>query len=355
MGYLLDRHDIARFASVAKSLSDVTTPDAFPDVAMTVAADLIPCDLVSYNEVARDGGTFIGWLPADRQVPDNVERVLEQVAHEHPLINEIRRTGDGSPRAISDFFTEEQFKRSKVFKLLFEPMGLIDQLAIGLPAPLPVIIGLTVNREVRGFDEKDRMFADLLRPYLVQAHRAARLAASLEMAPMLEMDDRFGALVGPTSLVDPLLGRFPDWVPTEALFPAGRLDEDAREWFQEQQNTGATASSLPPLPRPFVRTAGGERWYFRRVQTRSGPGIVVSRGVNLSETAADTLRALGLSDRQASVLHLVSKGVSNPKIAERLEISTSGVKRHLEVVYRKLGVRSRAEAIALALDTLAHG
>jgi DNA-binding CsgD family transcriptional regulator len=38
-----------------------------------------------------------------------------------------------------------------------------------------------------------------------------------------------------------------------------------------------------------------------------------------------------------------------------LGVSVSTVKRHLEAIYRKLGVRGRAEAAALAVDTIAHG
>ena len=51
----------------------------------------------------------------------------------------------------------------------------------------------------------------------------------------------------------------------------------------------------------------------------------------------------------------VTKGLANPDIASRLGVSMSAVKCHLEAIYRKLGVYSRAEATALAVDTIAHG
>ncbi|MEU0572873.1 response regulator transcription factor, partial [Nonomuraea sp. NPDC005983] len=56
----------------------------------------------------------------------------------------------------------------------------------------------------------------------------------------------------------------------------------------------------------------------------------------------------GLSARELEVLGLVSEGLSNRQIAERLFISarTSGV--HVSNIMAKLGVASRVEAAALA-------
>lgn len=56
-----------------------------------------------------------------------------------------------------------------------------------------------------------------------------------------------------------------------------------------------------------------------------------------------------LSDRERQVLDLLVEGYSNPKIAKELVISLNTVKRHLKSIFAKLGVRSRAAAVALVL------
>jgi len=55
-----------------------------------------------------------------------------------------------------------------------------------------------------------------------------------------------------------------------------------------------------------------------------------------------------LTMRELEVLHLVVQGVRNGEIAQRLFISVKTVETHLTSLYGKLGVQSRAEAIALA-------
>ncbi len=57
-----------------------------------------------------------------------------------------------------------------------------------------------------------------------------------------------------------------------------------------------------------------------------------------------------LTDREHEVLALMAKGLNNPQIASRLVISRSTVKFHVSSILSKLGVTSRTEAVALALQ-----
>jgi DNA-binding NarL/FixJ family response regulator len=62
-----------------------------------------------------------------------------------------------------------------------------------------------------------------------------------------------------------------------------------------------------------------------------------------------TLADLGITERQADVLKLVTKGLPNSEIARQLNIAENTVKQHAHAAYRALGVSSRTEAmVALA-------
>ncbi len=58
---------------------------------------------------------------------------------------------------------------------------------------------------------------------------------------------------------------------------------------------------------------------------------------------------LGLTQRESEVLDLVTKGHSNKAIAAKLYLGEETIKTHLSSIYRKLGVRDRTSAVALAM------
>lgn len=76
-------------------------------------------------------------------------------------------------------------------------------------------------------------------------------------------------------------------------------------------------------------------------------------GVSAPTAAATvTSRPDGITPREAEVLGLVARGLSNRQVAEALVVSEKTVARHLSNLYTKLGVSSRTAAAAYAH---AHG
>ena len=57
-----------------------------------------------------------------------------------------------------------------------------------------------------------------------------------------------------------------------------------------------------------------------------------------------------LTERELAVLRLLATRLSNREIGRELYVSLNTVRTHIQAIYRKLGVATRAEAVALARE-----
>ncbi len=57
-----------------------------------------------------------------------------------------------------------------------------------------------------------------------------------------------------------------------------------------------------------------------------------------------------LTDREREILQLLTQGLDNPKIAERLGLSGKTVRNHVSNIFNKLQVADRAQAVLLARE-----
>ncbi len=66
----------------------------------------------------------------------------------------------------------------------------------------------------------------------------------------------------------------------------------------------------------------------------------------------DVLIREGLSNREAEVAELVTQGLSNKEVANRLFVTEKTVKFHLTNIYKKMNVKSRAQLIVWCLPNM---
>ena len=139
----------------------------------------------------------------------------------------------------------------------------------------------------------------------------------------------------------------------------------ARQWHSTGMYTdfarpmGMEHSLMVCLPSALPPTAGPGRYV--RLSLERGPGpdfserdraVLTLLGPHLDQAYLEVQRRRHpvprLTPRQTGLLHLVAAGHTNTQIARRLGISEGTVRTHLENIYERLQVSSRAAAVTRA-------
>jgi DNA-binding CsgD family transcriptional regulator len=85
-----------------------------------------------------------------------------------------------------------------------------------------------------------------------------------------------------------------------------------------------------------------------RLDVDAARAVVQSAGADIARVPRPDTG--GLTERQVEVLRLVAAGLSNPQIARRLFISRRTAEHHVQDVYARIGVSSRAAAALFAME-----
>jgi DNA-binding CsgD family transcriptional regulator len=184
-------------------------------------------------------------------------------------------------------------------------------------------------------DERDRLHLDPRRPHLSAQDAAARerrLAGALlgqagEGVVLLQSPHRVDFA---TPAAARLLARY--FLST----PDGRLPEPVSAWLRRD----ATRLDGDGLPRPATAPLSIERGDRRLTVRKAGRTLLLDEEI------------VTLTRREQEIIDVLAEGCSNTEIAERLTIAPGTVRKHLENIYAKLGVRSRTAAVAA---TRVHG
>ena len=80
----------------------------------------------------------------------------------------------------------------------------------------------------------------------------------------------------------------------------------------------------------------------------AAPAMGAAAGPSGPEPAAVAPPPDGLTQREAEILGLIARGLTNPEIAARLFLSNHTIKTHISRIFAKTGSRDRAAAIGYA-------
>lgn len=321
---------------VLETLRIVGAADSIHDFAVRVCRELlrlVPGVSASYNEANLTVGRVAGVVYPDpgREWYVQYIGIFEKYMWDNPLVRYFGMTGGDDIATWSDLDPEGTFFQTTLYREFYAPNGIHSQLGFLLPAPPGIHVGLAINRDGTEFTAQERALLAELRAHLVNLYRLVshaeadrqRDAALADNGWSVVLVDNAGTVLESNDLAV-TIGR----AAGADLTPGARL-QDGPLW------SALSGGEWTRLPDASVEV--------RLVRYPVGPHVLWLRQPH-QVTVADAV-ALGLTERQAEVAVLLVDGLTNERIAERLGISTGTVRAHLDAVFRRLDVSSRAAVV----------
>jgi DNA-binding CsgD family transcriptional regulator len=347
-----DHQALLEFLGESYAIRDL---DAFPSYVISALRKIVPADIASYNVLHPWRGRVSWvWEPADLSFA--AEPIFEPHVHQHPSVVRYQQTRDGRASKISDYLTRSRFHRLELYQEFYRRMGVEYELAIGLPLPRPLVIGIALSRSRVDFSERDRRVLNLLRPHLIQAYRNAEVVSQVnkELALVTKGVEQLslGVMVlTRDGRVQRVTARAQQWLGEYFGSPGRRrangLPESLRRWIRQQE---ADNGDVPAPRKPLVVERPGGRLVVRLLSDPDQSLLLLEEQPSALRPAA--LEPVGLTRREAEVLIWVAQGKTNVEIGTILGASPRTVQKHLEHIYRKLGVETRTGATVRALELL---
>jgi DNA-binding CsgD family transcriptional regulator len=317
---------------------DAQDRDEFRAILLPGYRALVPALHVSYNEIVD--GSRVATAIVEPELPAWAVTGWERHAGENPLLQRYLRTRDGRALRFSDVVSRRELQELALYQRFYRPLGVEHQIAFILPSTPALTIGVALTRTEKDFSERDRKLLELTRPHVIQAYRAAelreRLTASVDAlragldadrTAIVLLDDDGTVALASTAAVELLAGEGVDLAEGEP--PPAVL----AEWVAGGEPSGRIG-------------VDGEAVLVRRLRVDGRTALILGEaGRTLS---LEALAELGLTSREAAVLHELARGAEPDEVAARLGIAPRTVAKHMQRIHSKLGVTGRAQAMATA-------
>jgi DNA-binding CsgD family transcriptional regulator/PAS domain-containing protein len=324
----------------------------FAQSANAGLADLIGADIVTLSSCDLRAGTrsVVTW-PEHALGTEDVG-CFNRFFHAHPLVRFHSTHPDGGAHRISDSVPDASFRRSALYAEYYRRIGIAHVVAVPVYVDADRLVSFVLNRAGREFSDRDCAVLDALSfqlgaEYMAQEIRlraqrtqaqlnALLLAAGLAVIVL----DRSGRVLRSSAsalrwLSYAGLGR--------AVRVGERLPEPIDRWLRARIEPSWAMFDAGPL----AMTTPAHTLRLHLLQGEDALTLMIERTdpPPTPALAADC----GLTAREREILRWLAAGKSNADIAAILRISPRTVQKHLERMFRKLGVENRTAAVMRAL------
>jgi DNA-binding CsgD family transcriptional regulator len=351
-----------------RQLYTLRNPDTFGVDALSILNQLVPSEIPCFHVINTQKLKI-----SNSYLPDFPGLTAAQVSEmyrgfgEHPITQNMPQTLNAAHQ-LSDFVSHEELHSLEgLYQNFLRLLSLEDQLVVFMPNVAPIswhqllqveasLVGVSLSRGQRSFTARDRLILNLLRPHLFQAYCNVQQYQQLQtdLDQLQQSLNHLGVVIlDALGRVQSIAPQAIKWLETYFSKPTctAHLPDHLWSWVKHQITELTKTPDLPKACLPLRIQQAGKELVIRLVIEQPGERYLLLLEEQ-TPSPMNSLALLGLSQRETEVLACVMQGKENKAIATHLSINVSTVRKHLESIYCKLGVHSRTEAIAQALEKL---
>jgi len=315
LGFLEDARSVSGTAPFTRHLVDRLT-------------DVVGCEYARYKEIDFARRVEIAHVPCSAEIDAFGADLVEMTAADWNTVrfDPCYRATFSEPSGIfiaSDLASRSSESSQAVngWQSEFDRWDLVDRMWIQIGGPSWA--GIAFDSGERAFGERERELACILQPHLREIWRNASVRRRLRAAlSALDHEQDTGViLLDDAGRIEYASGSAQRILSDHFDMPAMALPDNIAGWRTDADEALVVATEDSTI----VVEASGD-----------GSALLLSEqppGVGM------------LTARERDVMRCVEEGLSNPEIARRLWIEPTTVRKHLEHVFDKLGVRSRTAAL----------
>lgn len=334
--------------------------EAFYASVFSLIRGVVPYEHCTFNDIGLAPTRFLkitSYSQAHKNFTNKHLPALNAYTHQHPLFSQF--TSDKVFKT-TDFASKNQFMATAIYNEYYRHLDTETQIGFSIPISPKMVSFVALSRNGADFSERDRLVLSLLKPHMVIAMRNITELEHIKLERNLlhkgEEAERRGAILlqsdGIILCISPFARELLVKYFGVKLAEGDTLPEELLQWFSAETKPAAikrtTARVSGSVERaPFTIAREGHKIKIKLLNdVTTGDYILTIAETNIS-MVMQSLQGYGLSSRETEVFLWLSQGKTNAEIAVILASSKRTVEKHLERVFAKLGVMTRAGAAAI--------
>jgi DNA-binding CsgD family transcriptional regulator len=310
---------------------------------------IVGADHISYTEFLPSGEVSVVKSTPMDEAESRFFPAFQAHIHENPLAVPFFQGRLATARRISDVQPFTAYRRTGIYNEFYRPLDSDFQMACNVPARGGGSAGLAINRKRRDFSDEELFLFNLLMPHARQAHDICRslAAASGVASAMSEALDSelYGVVCFADGYRAHLVSRHAEdlaWNLFQCRPLAGSVLPD--RLLHCILRLRGSDGELPAPRRPLTfRLADGATVRLKLATDPEGINHCLLFERERLVSGPEQLASLGLTRRENEVVFWALRQKTNWEIGRILGISGRTAAKHIENIFAKLAVTSRAE------------